>query len=1315
MSVAHALAPAPGDASSASTSRCRSAALGCVLATAAAGAAWVAALMGPKSMVAGAAVAVFAAVLLVARRREDLLLVITVMSLAVVVRKQLGPLSFVPSGAAGFYVTSFDVLLALLYGSWLLNGTLRTDVAALFRQRKAAMGLPLVGILSLLPSLLVADDLGLAGAELFRLSALYVLFVLVAARVRSRHQVRLVLGTLGAIAAVELVVVLGQKVTGGPLGLSFLGTPTTMVAGRVTTDGVLNRPFGTINHPVFLAAFLSQVALVGLALALGLRRIRRRMLWLTVASVAAAPLIISQTRAAALGLAITAPALVGWGLVTRRLRGRTLAGALAVAAALVALASPKLLQLYRDNFHTDHFGLEVDSRSQLNQVARDMFFDAPVLGHGLNNFQVAARAYETSDVIFAGNPVHNIYLLQLSETGIVGFVGFVVVGFGLMASAVRLARSRDRLYSAIGAGVAATYVFFAIEEMLLFAVRQEAPRTLLWLLAGLVIACSNLADAEEARRPPSARSRHRLPRATAERGRPLGLPATPATGTLRPRRHTIGRTAWRVSCLIGRWAQLARASLRRALRWAWHMGRIGGTALAADLARAVAHRRAATTRATSPLRLVRQMVAIGGALVLLSSVTGSSPASADATPVPSDTSRLDVIVTGADRSTGRHGIYRLQAGDLVRISPDDGLDYFWAQWAMGGTKIVFTARSGPEGSPEQLYLANPDGSGRVQLTTNAWRNQQPKVSPDGRTVVFTSSSPEYQHIALYQLDLETLQVRPLSAVNGRLGAFDADPRYSTDGQQIVFANTIADDLSTDVPSGIDVMSADGRTRRHLVADAHYNVDPALSPDGGRLAYSSYRGDGHPRAASFETVQVKLSGWFIPVRDLASGTERQLNEGKPCAANVVEAPCAPGEASGWNPVWTPDGQSVGYISALSAGSMCVCVRNANGGDTVSILSTAKVALTWFDWTDQHSPPPTAVTEPGAARPQSRMLMAGTDQSGASILAISEPDRWVALTQTLPPGYAVRTARWSADRSRIVLDAVGPPDGPAIASSAPPPGATRQRHFTLDLLDRIIDNGDYGEQPADTVQVFSTSPGGSSLQRVTTSTTEDWRDAIPDGELRANMDPDISPDGRYVVMTNVSPLGESSLLRVDLTTGEVLNLTNATAGAVATRDSHARFSPDGQRIAFTSTVGNTQQIFIMNTDGTNVRQVTDDDNLNLSPAWSPDGRTLVFASFDGQQNITVGDTSAAATAAAGKLALDGWSLVRLDEATGQRTVLTAPAKRGVFSPTWSPDGGQVAYISVTAGQEPDVWVVGADGSDDRPVQVTQRTFEVSVDWR
>ncbi len=97
----------------------------------------------------------------------------------------------------------------------------------------------------------------------------------------------------------------------------------------------------------------------------------------------------------------------------------------------------------------------------------------------------------------------------------------------------------------------------------------------------------------------------------------------------------------------------------------------------------------------------------------------------------------------------------------------------------------------------------------------------------------------------------------------------------------------------------------------------------------------------------------------------------------------------------------------------------------------------------------------------------------------------------------------------------------------------------------------------------------------------------------------MNVDVSPDGRTIAFDLLGDI-----------------YTMGIAGGAPTRiadglafEHQPRFSPDGRRIAFTSDRGGGDNIWVMNVDGTDKRQVTKEDfRLLNQPTWSPDGRFI-----------------------------------------------------------------------------------------------------------
>ncbi|AQR73386.1 amidohydrolase family protein [Sphingomonas sp. LM7] len=97
----------------------------------------------------------------------------------------------------------------------------------------------------------------------------------------------------------------------------------------------------------------------------------------------------------------------------------------------------------------------------------------------------------------------------------------------------------------------------------------------------------------------------------------------------------------------------------------------------------------------------------------------------------------------------------------------------------------------------------------------------------------------------------------------------------------------------------------------------------------------------------------------------------------------------------------------------------------------------------------------------------------------------------------------------------------------------------------------------------------------------------------------MDLDVSPDGTMIAF---ALLGD--LYTMPITGGTPTRIAEGLAWEV-----QPRFSPDGRRIAFTSDRGGGDNIWVMNRDGSDKRQVTKEEfRLLNQPSWSPDGRYI-----------------------------------------------------------------------------------------------------------
>ncbi|MEO2004821.1 MAG: hypothetical protein ABGY41_12055, partial [Candidatus Poribacteria bacterium] len=135
----------------------------------------------------------------------------------------------------------------------------------------------------------------------------------------------------------------------------------------------------------------------------------------------------------------------------------------------------------------------------------------------------------------------------------------------------------------------------------------------------------------------------------------------------------------------------------------------------------------------------------------------------------------------------------------------------------------------------------------------------------------------------------------------------------------------------------------------------------------------------------------------------------------------------------------------------------------------------------------------------------------------------------------------------------------------------------------------------------------------------------------------------------------------------------------------------WSPDGARIAFTSSRDNTVDIFVMDANGDNVRNLTDDGEVEEHPAWSPDGTTIVFSQGDKLANHDVLHTVSA-------------------NGGGERLVADPGANyAAIWYPSWSSDGQTILFSASDVGSMgSDIFRVRPDGSDLR--RLTSNAFNL-----
>lgn len=174
----------------------------------------------------------------------------------------------------------------------------------------------------------------------------------------------------------------------------------------------------------------------------------------------------------------------------------------------------------------------------------------------------------------------------------------------------------------------------------------------------------------------------------------------------------------------------------------------------------------------------------------------------------------------------------------------------------------------------------------------------------------------------------------------------------------------------------------------------------------------------------------------------------------------------------------------------------------------------------------------------------------------------------------------------------------------------------------------------------------------------------------------------------------------------------------------------FLPDGRRLGFRSKATGFWQIYTINTDGSDLRQLTGGAYDNMEAIWSPDGRQVAFVSTrDGNKEIyrmeSNGSNQQRLTANPGHDDDPNWSpdgrwLVfeslrssRMDvyKMRGDGSALTRLTSGGLSNttPAWSPDGRWIAFERKD-GNASNIWVMDPDGGNLR-----QLTFAGKINWR
>ena len=497
-------------------------------------------------------------------------------------------------------------------------------------------------------------------------------------------------------------------------------------------------------------------------------------------------------------------------------------------------------------------------------------------------------------------------------------------------------------------------------------------------------------------------------------------------------------------------------------------------------------------------------------------------------------------------------------------TPDTDYD---ATWSPDGASIVFTSER--QGSAD-LYRVKPDGSGLERLTDSPAYDDQAAFSPDGRQLVFVSSRDGgLAHV--WTLDLQTRRVKALTTGNGG----DFRPAWSPDGRWIAFSS----DRGSNLPFG------HGRWERLHVVDLF-----VVHPDGTGLKQITEHG-GFCGSPKWSADSRRVLAYCMTAEQTLDNRRAVLEH--PEDTHLVSIDVASGASSEaaadhgvkFNPSFLPDG-TIGYIR--KDGDAGIFYSNGARGprgplrtaawspDGTHVVFHKRVTAPRRRWLKTWSRDPAfELTLTG--------ILPAFSPSGDRYAVVAGGANALGAGLGLSPSGAETVDVIYQDPRRNVLGPQWSPDGRSIV-------------FGVGVFNAFF-NGFHGLflKPEDRAeggaQIALINADGTGFRELTTGPNN-------------NGFPSMAPDGKRVVYRSFGPEGDG--LRI-------MNLETQTSTLLsAGYDNFPLWSPRGDLIMFSRLAEDSYEVFTIRPDGTGVKQLTNVHGNEAHMAWSPDGEHIVFAS-------------------------------------------------------------------------------------------------------
>ncbi|HUQ88781.1 MAG TPA: amidohydrolase family protein, partial [Vicinamibacterales bacterium] len=475
--------------------------------------------------------------------------------------------------------------------------------------------------------------------------------------------------------------------------------------------------------------------------------------------------------------------------------------------------------------------------------------------------------------------------------------------------------------------------------------------------------------------------------------------------------------------------------------------------------------------------------------------------------------------------------------------------------------------------------------------------RQPMWSPDGRTIVF---------FAYRDGGYDIWAINPDGSNQRKLtwGAYDdREPIFSHDGGRIAFSS----DRGNPMGSDYNIWTLDLRTGelKQITKGPSEDFMPTWSPDDGEIAFATSRDN-------YESI------WAMNVRSLGDRRVRSVKGAR------LDAPS-----------WGPGGQLLYHVTAGQQTRYEIEGKPVTGDENVFAFRASWASNTEYLYVSD-----------GKVRRRSVSGLPMQTVDFSATMAVTHPE------------YTHRVRDFTSTTPRKMLGIVRPvisPDGTQIAFAAV---------------------GDIYVMPVN----------GGAAENITKDEALDT-------------DPSWSPDGGSLVYSSDKNSPHLQLWIRDMKSGVSRKVTNIT-----TQPQGASFSPDGKRLVFYNVDGmwRVAEMSILDIDSGRITKIHDSLPQPGTPTWSPDGKRIALAGIAPMTVRFREGTNQVQTISASGGDVKWYAPIPL----------LSIDSRGGGGPVWSPDGMKMAaiYEGVLS-----VWPVAATGEPTGPPRRVTSESAHSPSWQ